>query len=157
MNAVTITFDVANVPGQFAFDTACFTQSLMGISMIDNGFPPAEHGPPGTGECVFEKGVITIVVGSVPCFCGIKGDLNNDRKINLIDVVHLVNYVYRGVNNLVYPENWDCVFQLGDVDCSGDVSSVDIILFINLVFRNQDFMCNPCTEGYDPWGHPCGW
>jgi hypothetical protein len=54
------TFDVTDTPGSFEFDTACFTSSLHTIFMVDNSTPPRDHGPSGSDETSFNKGVITI-------------------------------------------------------------------------------------------------
>ncbi|MFC1475484.1 HYR domain-containing protein [Candidatus Zixiibacteriota bacterium] len=60
---MTFTFDVNSGPGTFEFDTACFSSALFAVFMIDNVFPPVNHGPAGTGEATFTKGVITIPGG----------------------------------------------------------------------------------------------
>ncbi len=57
---LTLTFDVNFATGRFEFDTACFTSILHTISMIDYSMPPVDHGPNGTNEVTFNKGVITI-------------------------------------------------------------------------------------------------
>jgi hypothetical protein len=56
----TITFDVTNVGGRFEFDTACVNMQLKTLYLIDDEFPPVDHGPGGTGEATFTKGVVTI-------------------------------------------------------------------------------------------------
>jgi len=57
---LTIAFDVSSTLGQFEFDTACAMQYLYEIFMVDCQFPPINHGPEGTDEVVFNKGIITI-------------------------------------------------------------------------------------------------
>ncbi len=57
---LTLTFVVTDVGGVFEFDTACFSSSLVTIFMIDNVFPPVNHGPSGTGEATFQKGIVYI-------------------------------------------------------------------------------------------------
>jgi hypothetical protein len=57
---VTITFAVTEQPGQFEIDTSCFTTALQTLTMIDGRSSPVDHGPGGTDEVVFTKGVITI-------------------------------------------------------------------------------------------------
>lgn len=140
-DVVTMTFNVTEVPGEFEFDTSCFSNALFSLFLIDCTFPPVDHGPLGTNECIFEKGVITIV----PCYCGVKGDLNNDGRSNPLDVIYLVNKVYREADNLVYPENWDCPYPLGDFDCSGGVNPLDAHYFANLIYCNRDYTCSPCA------------
>ncbi len=60
---LTLTFDIADIGGQFEFDTACFSSVIKAISMIDGEFPPVDHGSgaSGTGEVVFTKGVVTVL------------------------------------------------------------------------------------------------
>ena len=56
---VTLSFGVTSQAGQFEFDTACFSENLNRIFMVDkNG---VDHGPdPGTNEVQFSKGIITL-------------------------------------------------------------------------------------------------
>jgi len=140
-DALFLTYDVSTVPGQFEFDTACYSSTLGTIYMIDNGIPVIDHGPSGTGEVVFEKGTITIA----SCYCGVKGDLNNDGQANPLDMVYMVNLVYRGVNNFVHPEGWSCPVVMGDTDCDGIISPVDVINIGIFIYRGRDVMCDPCT------------
>ena len=55
---VTLTFNVTQVPGQFEFDTACYSITNTKIIMSDG--VGQDHGPSGTNEVVFTKGVVTI-------------------------------------------------------------------------------------------------
>ncbi len=57
---LTISFDVTGEPGQFEFDAACIAPGWDVLCMIDDEFPNTDHGPRGTGEVTFNKGVITI-------------------------------------------------------------------------------------------------
>ncbi len=57
---LTLTFDVTNTAGRFEFDTACVSTSNSTIYMIDNAMIAVDHGPKGTGETVFNKGVVTL-------------------------------------------------------------------------------------------------
>jgi hypothetical protein len=66
LDVVTVWFDVTGSLGQFEFDTACFRIDLGTIYMIDNAFPPDDHGPTGTGEATFGKGIITIAIPHDP-------------------------------------------------------------------------------------------
>ena len=58
---VTIAFDVLKVGGKFEFDTACASASLNTIFMVDQNI--VDHGPSGTNEVVFTKGVVTVRTG----------------------------------------------------------------------------------------------
>ncbi len=139
-DVLALEFDVSTVPGQFEFDTACWSSSLDRIYLIENSFPPVDHG----ATCIFEKGVITIL----DCICGAKGDLNNDSASDPLDMVYMVNYVYRMTDNFVHPDGWDCPFALGDTDCNGTIDPLDVTNLVILIYRSQDLLCDPCM--YDP-------
>ena len=57
---LTLEFDVTGETGEFEFDTACATLSLNTIYTID-ALDYIDHGPSGTGEASFNKGVIRII------------------------------------------------------------------------------------------------
>ncbi|MFC1475790.1 hypothetical protein ACFLQW_02160 [Candidatus Zixiibacteriota bacterium] len=145
---LTIDFDVNTVPGQFEFDTACFTGSLAHLYIIDNQFPPQDHSP----HTIIDRGIITIT----SCLGALKGDLNNDGGSDPLDMVYMINYVYRMTDNFVYPEGWGCPYELGDTDCNGKIDPVDVINLGILIYRGLDAMCDPCYfEPSDP-GNSCG-
>ncbi|MFC1475759.1 T9SS type A sorting domain-containing protein [Candidatus Zixiibacteriota bacterium] len=58
---VTLTFDIADQAGRFEFDTACFSMTIQTIHLVDTLLPAVDHGPGGTGELTFNKGVITVI------------------------------------------------------------------------------------------------
>jgi hypothetical protein len=68
---LTLTFDIGEQAGRFEFDTACYSQAVQTILMVDENLPPVDHGPGGSGEVTFNKGVITVV--------GAGGILENDE------------------------------------------------------------------------------
>jgi hypothetical protein len=57
---VTLTFDVTDVAGKFEFDTSCFSSRITSIFMNDNEFESVNHGPRGTGEATFGKGIVVL-------------------------------------------------------------------------------------------------
>jgi hypothetical protein len=66
-----------------------------------------------------------------------RGDVNNDKVVNLSDLIYLANYVYGGGNGPVPFKH------LGDVDASGgdpDAADVDYLF-------NYYFGCGPCPIG----------
>ena len=67
--------------------------------------------------------------GSVTVLKRILGDVNCDGVLNPMDVVILVNYVYK---------NWDiiCPGSLGDLNCDGAVNPVDVVIIVNHVYKN---------------------
>jgi len=63
-------------------------------------------------------------------WCGFgRGDVNNDRKVDLVDIVYLANYV-RFSGNGPYPFK-----HLGDVDADGVVGDLDIAFLISYYFN----------------------
>jgi hypothetical protein len=61
-----------------------------------------------------------------------RGDVNNDRAVNLADVIYLADYVNSGGNG-PYP-----FMHTGDVDADGDVDAADVDYLINFYFCSGD-------------------
>ena len=63
-------------------------------------------------------------------------DLNGSGQYELGDIIHLVNYLFKGgVRPAPTP-------LAADLDCSGTISSRDLVLHVNWLFRNQwQFLC----------------
>jgi len=59
----------------------------------------------------------------------IRGDVNNDSKITVSDVIYLINYLFKGGP----PPDGD--LMVGDVNCDGNVNVSDVIYLINYLFR----------------------
>jgi hypothetical protein len=57
------------------------------------------------------------------------GDANGDGVIDLADVVHLINYLYRGG---VIPDPPEA----GDTNCDGTVDIGDVVSLINYLYKN---------------------
>lgn len=63
-------------------------------------------------------------------------DLNNSGQFDLGDVIHMVNYLYKGGPRPV-PTPLVC-----DLDCSGSLNTKDLIQHVNWLFRGQwQFQC----------------
>jgi len=60
---LTLTFNITDVGGTFEVDTTCFTASLPTLMMLDDSFPPLDHGHSnaGTHEATFRKGYVRIL------------------------------------------------------------------------------------------------
>jgi len=146
-NFLTLTFDVNLQAGSFEFDTACHNADLIGLRIVDaNGFSHGSGIFDGSGcfgcknDCYFTKGVVTIS----ECECGAWGDVNGDGAVNPVDVVFMVNYVYKGQDARIQPQ--DCLYEAGDADCSQQVNPVDVVYFVNYVYKNQNAFCDPCLD-----------
>jgi len=66
------------------------------------------------------------------------GDVTCDGKVDLGDVVFLINYLYRGGPP---PSPW----ETGDVTCDGVIDLGDVVYLINYLFRNgpPPLHCDP--------------
>jgi len=84
-----------------------------------------------------------VVTGEVTCDCGVWGDVNGDGQVNPVDVVYMVNYVYKNQDARIPPPV--CPFEPGDVDCSYSVNPVDVVYMVNFVYKNQNAFCDPCS------------
>jgi hypothetical protein len=67
---LTFSFDANGNSGFFEIDTACFSSSHPTMWLVDDQFPPINHGPSGTGETTFQKGIIEIKPNSCPIGLG---------------------------------------------------------------------------------------
>jgi len=58
----------------------------------------------------------------------------------------MVNFVYKKMDARCYPEGWNCAVDLGDVDCDNQVGPIDVVYYVNYVYKNYfPFPCdNPC-------------
>lgn len=137
-----LTFDVTSVPGSFEFDTACYIFPQSTINMVD--IFAVDHGPLGTDEVTFNKGVITIAPPE--CQCPRHGDCNDDGSIDPLDVIWLIDYALRG-HDLPQPSDLYCpAVHRGDWDCNDRLNLVDIVKIIEYVFRASGTgPCDPCA------------
>jgi len=75
-----------------------------------------------------------------PGFC----DMDGNGTFNPIDVVYLVNYVYKNLDSRV-PLPASCLMDNGDWNCDGDVNPVDVVFYVNYVYKSWgDGPGNPC-------------
>ena len=68
------------------------------------------------------------------CDCGVWGDVNADANINPMDVVVMVNKVYKSIDNRVQPPN--CPREAGDVNCDDAVNPMDVVRYVNYVYKS---------------------
>jgi len=103
--------------------------------------PPPEQ-LPATRRVDYWFGGVNIAC----CNCGdVFGDVNCDLAVNPVDVVYMVNYVYKMQDARCFPDGWNCPIDLGDVNCDGNVNPVDVVYYVNYVYKNLiPFPCNGC-------------
>jgi hypothetical protein len=96
-------------------------------------------------------------VANVPvaCYCGLTtgngrlwADLSNDGAVNPVDVVTIVNYVYKSIDRRIYPAGWNCPRKLGDVNWDEAINPVDVVRYVNYVYKSMvTAIClNPCIS-----------
>lgn len=80
---------------------------------------------------------------ALACDCGVWGDVNQDYQVNPVDVVYMVNFVYKNQDSRVPPPN--CSQETGDVNCDQSVNPVDVVYYVNFVYKNlTPFPCDGC-------------
>ena len=121
---VTIVFDVTENPGQFEFDTACYAAFSYPLHMFDSYFPPvaapvtfnkgvitiAACDCPFPGDATGDKTIdvadlVYLInyalrggpspVSDPDCPAIHRGDRDCSGGINLLDIVHTINYLFR--------------------------------------------------------------
>ena len=56
----------------------------------------------------------------------------------------MVNYVYKSIDDRC-SDGWNCSVPPGDVTCEGAVNPVDVVHYVNYVYKNiTPFPCDPC-------------
>lgn len=79
---------------------------------------------------VWHNGSIKIGYGSITVLRGTCGEIDGSDGINILDVVYLINYKYKGGP---VPDD----LAMADVDnCSGDVNILDVVYIINYKYKN---------------------
>ena len=78
------------------------------------------------------------------CDCTAHCDLNLDNAINPVDVVYIVNFVYKGID--LRQQIPSCPADNGDWDCDGNVNPVDVVEYVNFVYKGLGAgPYNPCA------------
>jgi len=81
----------------------------------------------------------------ITCDCSGFCDLNFDGVINPVDVVMIVNYVYKQLDGR---ESFTlCPMENGDWDCDNAVNPIDVVYYTNFVYKSTGTgPCDPCTQ-----------
>jgi hypothetical protein len=86
----------------------------------DRGYPHQYQRARAVWELMFE---IQTTFGSYQC-----GDVNGDRLVDVVDIIYLIHYLYKGC----LPPN---PLQAGDANCDGAVELGDVVYLVNHVLR----------------------
>ena len=136
-DCITLHFDVTEVIGVFEFDTAHFSPPLGRIYMVDDQFPPIDHG----SEALFTRGIVFIGSCSSENHC----DLDLDGTIDPLDAVILVNFVYKDRDSRQQDPN--CPAENGDWNCDGSVDPIDMVYYVSYIYKGSSARpCNPCAQ-----------
>jgi len=137
--------DSINLYGDDARHT--FFAALMSAALDENRkdeFRDTYHYP--ILESLYDNAYVTLsnLIEQNTCDCGHWGDLNADGIVNAVDVVLVVNYVYKNQDNRTPPPN--CPQEPGNVDCANLVNAVDVVLYVNYVYKSSGaWPCTPCA------------
>jgi hypothetical protein len=82
------------------------------------------------------------VYDTAQCYCPL-GDTDLNGHITPLDVVILVNYVYRQQGEPLYPPK--CAYSSFDVIPDDQILPIDVIYLVNYVYRNSSPPDNPCV------------
>ncbi len=96
-----------------------------------------------------KRSLLLVLIGGIYLFLAvspaqalISGDANNDTKVNLGDIIYLVNYIFKGGPSPV-------IRFSGDVNANCQTNLSDLIYLVNYVFKG-----GPLPESCPPWGEP---
>ena len=138
-NAYSIPWQSINAGGDDMQSTNYQMMSSVGQSVI--GYATSDNYQTGMG---YWYGM-----GGDDCFCGGPppsfGDITCDAAVNPVDVVKMVNYVYKNIEDRC-SDGWNCPYEPGDVNCDNAVNPVDVVRYVNYVYKNiTPFPCDPCS------------
>lgn len=68
------------------------------------------------------------------------GDANGDDRVNINDVLFIINFIFRGGPP---PEH----FEVADVNCDAVIDVSDAVYLINSIFRDGPLPCHDCPLG----------
>ena len=126
-------FDVNTSVGSFEIDTCCISPAnhLYFVDELSQVVVPE-----------FTKGIVTIA-----CDCSGRGDVyGDDGVIDVMDLIELVEHVFKSGPALPADPFCPEYANRGDVDCSGFMTVLDVVHVVNVAFRGAD----PATEFCDP-------
>jgi len=129
----------ATVDGNFSADPGFCNLAIGDVGLHDESSP-----------CTAANTSCGVLVGACDvgcsCYCGEHCDMNLDGDINPVDVVYVVNFVYKSLDGR--EQSAACVGDNGDWNCDAQVNPVDVVYYVNFVYKSFGTgPCDPCTEG----------
>ena len=85
----------------------------------------------GNSPCAEENNSCEVLIGALSVGCEpvyICGDANDDDAVNILDITHLINYLYKGGPPPVPPE-------AADINSDSAVNILDITYLINYLYE----------------------
>lgn len=124
----------------------------VGLGVIADGRLP-DSSSSGDSTVAFRIGIglsydIATVVYNVFCPIQMTGDMDVSQTIQALDIMALVNFVFR---DGPFPQ--PCRAS-GDVNCSGEVNATDVIYLVDYVFRGGAEPCDVCNLIPGTWTCP---
>jgi len=84
--------------------------------------------------------------GILPCCdCGAWGDLDGSGTLGPPDCVYIVNYVYKQ-QDARSPQLSSCPWEPGDANCDGRINGVDVVNYVNSIYKNYSWALVNCTD-----------
>jgi len=98
--------------------------------------------------CAAENNTCSVLIGAgqVGCTCNCEDycDVDLSGAINPVDVVYMVNFVYKSQDGR--EQILSCGGDNGDWNCDGTVNPVDVVYYVNSVYKSQGTgPCDPCA------------
>ncbi len=87
-----------------------------------------------------------VAADPLPCDCSSHGDVaGNGPVFDILDVIAMIDCAFRG--GALPPKDLVCPhLNRGDLNCDGINDVIDVVTTINLAFRNQGSVCDPCNQ-----------
>jgi len=124
------------IAGNFSLDPL-----FCNVAAGDFGLRSASPCAPANNTCGILIGARDV---GCPCDCAGFCDLNLDGPINPLDVVIVVNFVYKQLDQR--QQKPGCPGDNGDWNCDSSINPVDVVKYVNFVYKSSsDTPCDPCA------------
>lgn len=126
---------------------------IMAMGQGIQGLGQLPGAPSGGGNVAVVIGIgLEYDVGNqaygIYCPVAMTGDVNMTGEINAADIIHCVNFVFKGGPTPIPCE------AAGDTNCNGTVTAADVIYLVNYVFKGMSAPCDICPLIGGVWSCP---